>query len=526
MSSIDEAISPADPLDHWRVVLAFLGRHDALGYLRGLCPSPRPAQALARAIQHERDGLLRQLQGLDLAPADREKLAGDLAAFLDQVLVEAFRWCRQAHGEPVIWPWPQAPSLPTPPTAEPLLSVLEDTTRQILMELDLRQLLSLLVGRAVRLTQARAALLAMGPLEAGAFEIVESHGLPAGLPQRLVFGEQLPERLLNEPGAFLANVDELPWLSEAFGERSGLLVAPLRHHGELVGLLACLQGEGAQAVEVLSLLANHTTIAIRNAALYRDALQKASALHAANEQLRDLDRMKDQFLATVSHELRTPINFITGFGTILLEEDDGNLSEEQRHFIDRMLGGAFQLLSLVTDLLDYSSIRAGRLSLHRQPVALGPLIEETIDSLSVLASARESTIALMPEAELGDWCLDRRRFRQILTNMLANAIKFSPPGSRIALYVGTGPEGLRVEVVDAGLGVPENKRQAIFDRFSQLDGSATRGAGGVGLGLAIAKSLAVAHGGAMGVESPPPPERAVEVGQGSMFWVMIPAGDS
>jgi PAS domain S-box-containing protein len=233
--------------------------------------------------------------------------------------------------------------------------------------------------------------------------------------------------------------------------------------------------------------------------------------------LKQSDQLKDQFLSILSHELRTPINAIMGFGSILDDELAGRLTKQQHHFVRKLLSGADVLLALVDDLLDMSRIQAGKFSLCPQPVALAPVIEEVTTTLAALASQRGQSVVHAVAPGLPSLLADRQRVVQVLTNLVGNAIKFTPEGGCVTVRAcldGEAPGALRVEVADTGPGISAADRPKLFRRFTQLDMSATRQAGGTGLGLSIAKALVEAHGGAIGVESEP--------GRGATFWFTLP----
>jgi signal transduction histidine kinase len=237
-----------------------------------------------------------------------------------------------------------------------------------------------------------------------------------------------------------------------------------------------------------------------------------------NEQLVDslqrADRLKDQFLGIVSHELRTPLNAIQGFGSILADGVAGELSAEQVGYVHKMLDSSDVLLGLVEEILDVSRMQAGRFTLDRQAVQVSALVKEVLAERGTAALQKGLSLINEVPADLPAVDADPRRARQVLSNLLTNAVKYTPEGGTVSIKAQVEGDTLRVAVSDTGIGISESQRLRIFEAFTQVDMSNTRKAGGVGLGLFIVKGLVEAHGGEIGVES--------ELGRGSTFWFTLP----
>jgi signal transduction histidine kinase len=227
------------------------------------------------------------------------------------------------------------------------------------------------------------------------------------------------------------------------------------------------------------------------------------------------DQMKDQFLGILSHELRTPLNAIQGFGSILADGVAGDLQPGQTTYLRKMLDSSENMLKLVNDLLDMSRVQAGRFSLDRQVVALAPLLGSVLASLSPEAAHKGHALANEVPPSLPDVLADPQRLSQVLSNLVTNAIKYTPPGGTITVRAFADGAVLRVEVADTGDGVPPDQQSRIFDAFTQVDMTSTRKSGGVGLGLSIVKALVEAHGGVVGV-------RSDGAGRGSTFFFTVP----
>jgi PAS domain S-box-containing protein len=243
------------------------------------------------------------------------------------------------------------------------------------------------------------------------------------------------------------------------------------------------------------------------------AARWAARLAEANERLREADRHKDEFLSVISHELRTPLNFITGFASVLDDEVPGPLNALQHAYVGKILTGADRMLLLVNDLLDAAKLQAGKFDLAPQPTAYLPVVEEVVATLRPLADRHELRLDVLIEAEAVP-VIDGPRVVQVLTNLVGNAIKFTPKGGRVTVRAFVRGDELVTQVMDTGRGIADSDIPRLFQRFEQLDMSATREAGGTGLGLTICKALVEAHGGAIGVLS--------ERGRGSTFWFTLP----
>ncbi|MFN3432530.1 MAG: sensor histidine kinase, partial [Candidatus Sericytochromatia bacterium] len=221
-----------------------------------------------------------------------------------------------------------------------------------------------------------------------------------------------------------------------------------------------------------------------------------------------------EFLSILSHELRTPINAIMGFGSVLDDEIAGPLNETQHAFTGKILSSADALLALIEDLLVVSRVQAGKFSVALQPTAFSVLATDALVTQSPGAAKKGLTLANEVPDGLPLLEADPLRLTQVINNLVANAIKFTPPGGRVTVRAGLSEGALRCEVTDTGIGIAIADQPKLFQRFTQLDMSNTRAASGAGLGLSIVKAIVEAHGGAVGVESQP--------GAGSTFWFTLP----
>ena len=225
-------------------------------------------------------------------------------------------------------------------------------------------------------------------------------------------------------------------------------------------------------------------------------------------------RAKSQFVASLSHELRTPLNSILGFSQLLTESDCGPLTDKQRRYLENLRNSGRQLLELVNDALDLSRVEAGQLQMLFETFDLKDLLEETAVTVQPLIAAKAQRFTLEAAAGLR-LRADRRRYQQSVLNLVANAIKFTPPEGRITVSAGLSAGSVKVTVTDSGIGIPSAEQERIFEEFVQVDPRLTRQEGS-GLGLALARKLIEAMGGRVELERS-------ELNCGSTFSIQMPA---
>jgi len=304
-----------------------------------------------------------------------------------------------------------------------------------------------------------------------------------------------------------------PWMTEeGIQAFAGF---PLVVSDQLLGVLAVYHRRplDRNTIELLTLFAQHAATAIQEAHLFHLATEQTARLTALNVELQRANQVKAEFLANMSHELRTPLNSILGFSQLLLEGDGGALTGDQRQDVDIIAQNGQHLLALINDLLDISKLEAGKAQLHRGEVEVEPLISECVDSVSSLAKTKKLDLTASVSAEVGRVFADGPKLKQVLLNLLGNAIKFTETGGVRVTAERQGAE-LRVSVRDTGIGVPGEDTERIFESFQQGQSGMTGKYQGTGLGLAISRQLVEMHGGKIWVKSTP--------GQGSTFTFTIP----
>jgi PAS domain S-box-containing protein len=260
-----------------------------------------------------------------------------------------------------------------------------------------------------------------------------------------------------------------------------------------------------------------------NADLEKRVAQRTEALLAATAEAERANYAKSEFLSRMSHELRTPMNAILGFAQVL-ETEDG-LTAEQRDSVDHILKGGNHLLVLINEVLDITSIDAGRMTISVEPVALQDLVEESVGLLRHLATELKIRLAVIPEETAGQHVLaDRQRLKQVLLNLLGNAIKYNRPGGSVTVCCSAhenpavgSPPVIRLSVKDTGAGLDAQQLTRLFNPFDRLGAEQTR-IEGTGLGLVLARRMVEHMGGKLGVES--------IAGAGSTFWVDLPKADA
>jgi signal transduction histidine kinase len=290
-----------------------------------------------------------------------------------------------------------------------------------------------------------------------------------------------------------------------------ILAVPMVREGQLIGGLVVSRNRPGQfpteTIDLLRTFATQSALAIQNARLYQEIEDKSRQLEAAS-------RHKSEFLANMSHELRTPLNAVIGFSEVLLQRMFGELNAKQDEYLKDIYASGQHLLSLINDILDLSKVEAGRMELAPAPFHLPSALDNAVTLVKERATRHGITLDQAIDPGLGELVGDERKVKQVLLNVLSNAVKFTPEGGRITLKAGKTDRGVEISVTDTGVGIAPEDQAAIFEEFRQVGHDETRKQEGTGLGLTLAKKFVELHGGRIWVES--------EVGRGSTFTFTLP----
>jgi signal transduction histidine kinase/CheY-like chemotaxis protein/HAMP domain-containing protein len=304
-----------------------------------------------------------------------------------------------------------------------------------------------------------------------------------------------------------ADPDFVALLSDVRSE----LTVPLRHADRTIGVLNFESPEvGAFNYTHLSLV----LITAAHAALALVRAQLTERLRAQNTALEDASRQKSEFLANMSHELRTPLNAINGFSELLLVSSDEELTAEtRRHYAQTIHDSGSHLLQLINDILDLSKVEAGKMDLRPEPLDVAAIIHRVIGTVQPLAEKKGILIAADAPASV-PLVADEGKLKQILYNLVSNAIKFTPEGGAVVVTAAERTDAVQLTISDTGIGIAAEHHERIFEEFHQVDTGAARRYEGTGLGLSLTRRLVELHGGEIWVESAP--------SQGSQFHVRLP----
>jgi len=402
------------------------------------------------------------------------------------------------------------------------LTALGEVSRAVSSTLDVETVLDTIVSRASQLAGAAGCSIYEYDEGAEQFELRATHNddtefVEALRAARLRKGEGLMGRAaemrepiqipdITQPGAYQSGVRDT---LIRFGYRA-LLSVPLLLEDQIIGSLSFNRktpGEfSPEVVDVLKTFASQSALAIQNARLFREIADKSRQLEVASQH-------KSEFLANMSHELRTPLNAIIGFSEVLAQGMFGEINEKQTEYLHDILESGRHLLSLINDILDLSKIEAGRMELEAADFDLPSAIENALVLVRERAIRRGIRLGSTIDPRLGMISGDERKVKQVLLNLLSNALKFTPEGGQIDVAARLYDDRAEVSIADTGIGITPADQDAVFEEFRQV-GTADTKAQGTGLGLTLSRKFVELHGGRIWVTSQ---ERV-----GSTFTFTIP----
>ena len=400
------------------------------------------------------------------------------------------------------------------------LRALGEVSQAVNASLDLDEVLSAIVTKAVQLSGTDAGAIYDYDEARGEFGLRSTYGMDEGLIA------EIRERhiRIGDAGIGQAAVQRVPVQiadvrSEPASEvldvvvRAGyraLLIIPLLGADQIVGALVVRRkapGEFSKnTVNLLQTFAAQSVLAIQNARLFSEIGEKSRQLEIASQH-------KSQFLANMSHELRTPLNAILGYTELILDGIYGAMPEKANGVLERVQSNGKHLLGLINDVLDLSKIEAGQLTLSLTDYSIKDVVHSVFSVVESLATAKQLALKIEVPPNLPTAHGDERRLAQVLLNLVGNAIKFTDEGE-VAIKASASNGSYTLSVRDTGPGISEADRSKIFEEFQQADSSATKKKGGTGLGLSISKRIVEMHGGRIWVDS--------NLGEGSVFSFTVP----
>ncbi len=388
--------------------------------------------------------------------------------------------------------------------------------------LDLDEVLQTVVTHAVRITGTDGGSIMEYTEEEDAFSVRAAYGTSAAFldalrrvrierDSTLVGQAALQRRPLVVSDLAAVPLDPHLRILRDHGWRS-VLAVPMLRHDRIVGALVIHREEpgdpGPETLRMLETFAAQSALAILNARLFRDLDRSRAELEVAS-------RHKSEFLASMSHELRTPLNAVIGFSEVLLDQLFGEVNDRQAEYLRDIRNSGTHLLELLNEILDLSKVEAGKMELELQRFDVASVLEYSVGLLRQRAATHGITLELSVPAGVGAVDADELRFKQVVVNLLTNAVKFTPDGGRVTVAARRLGEELEVTVTDTGIGVPPADRAKIFESFQQGGRGAPKEEG-TGLGLTLSRRIVELFGGRMWLES--------EVGVGSTFGFAIPVG--
>jgi signal transduction histidine kinase len=405
------------------------------------------------------------------------------------------------------------------------LSELFQLSTTLNLQLQLDDILEITVRRVVATLRAQQASIMLYDPESCLLETRASYGLESEFARnaRRRLGEGVAGWVAQRGEAIQldsdANMGAFHAQQKANRHITSALSLPLKVGARCVGVLNVNRINHPENFQVhhremLQLFADHAGAVIERAGVLDRLGSRTRELEAMNFHLNELNRLKDVFLSTASHELKTPLTSVIGYAELLDDNDERMTHGQRGEFLRRLRGEANRLLSLIEDILDLTRIESGKLTLRRVSMSVNEIAHAAAETTRALADKHGVELDERLAVDLPPVELDEVKMRQVLVNLLVNAVKFSPERGRIELRTSRDGDFVRIEVADQGAGIAPEDATHIFELFGQ--GEHGRRTGGLGIGLHLVKRLTELHGGHVGVNS--------RLGEGSTFWVRLPLG--
>jgi signal transduction histidine kinase/HAMP domain-containing protein len=402
-----------------------------------------------------------------------------------------------------------------------ILETLYSIEKVVSQSLDLKNIFNVALSKALEVTETEAGTLYS--FENNLLHLEAITGLSPEFKEKALIrkiGEGIPGIVAKLRKPITVDISQFPsYPLLKYVEKEGLVSfigAPLISKGKVVGAISL--GTKKKRIftnndlDLMLSIGNVIGIAVENAGLYKDSTENFEKLQLAYEELQTLDKMKDDFIANVSHELKTPLISIKGYGELLHDEKIGTLSDVQKQSLQAIIRNADRLTRLINSILFISKLQAGKVEFRLESVDLDKVVEVCIADFKSMMESKSLTYEKDIAAE-SKVVGDRDRLIEVVTNILDNAIKFSPPEGKISIHAYKEGEFIHFTVKDRGIGIPADVIPKLFSRFYQLDASTARKYGGTGLGLYITKNIVDAFSGKIWIES--------EVGKGTTVHILM-----
>ena len=405
------------------------------------------------------------------------------------------------------------------------LSAMFHLSTTLNLQLKLPVVLEIIVRRVVSALRAQQASIMLFNPESGELETRAAYGLESEFTRgaRVKFGSGIAGRVAEsgEPALLNRSNDDTSFTQHYKSDRNitSALSLPLRVGERCIGVLNVNRINHPELFEdhhreILTMFSEHVAAVIERAEVLDRLGSRSRELEEANVRLTELNAMKDVFLSTASHELKTPLTSVIAYAELLDDQGERLDGNQRSDFLHRLRTEAGRLMGLIEDILDLTRLESGKMTLKPITMSVRDVVHAAVETSRALAGKTDVKLVEQFEDGLPHLPLDDVKMGQVITNMIGNAVKFSPRGATVAVRVLREPRWVRIDVADEGPGVNAEEAAHIFELFGQGTSGGERPDAGVGIGLHLVKRISELHGGHVGVISQP--------GEGSTFWVRLP----